>query len=69
MNNGFQQIWAEIKNLWNYAFALYVFSVCRAIVDEVSYSIGKVDPKKTIQVGSFRVDSKGNQDTYKVLLL
>lgn len=40
-------------------------AVCRAIVDEVNYSISKVDPKQTIQVGSFRVDSKGNQDTYK----
>ena len=22
MNNRFQQMWAEIKNLWNYAFGL-----------------------------------------------
>lgn len=41
-------------------------SVCRAMVDEVNYSISKVDPKKTIQVGSFRVDSRGNQGTYEV---
>ena len=41
-------------------------TVCRALVDEVNYAIGKVDPKKTIQVGSFRVDSKGNQGTYEV---
>ncbi|WAR00358.1 CNPY2-like protein [Mya arenaria] len=40
-------------------------AVCRAMVDEVSYTISKVDPKQTIQVGSFRVDSRGNQDTYK----
>lgn len=40
-------------------------AVCRALVDEVNYAIGKVDPKKTIQVGSFRVDSRGNQGTYE----
>lgn len=40
-------------------------AVCRALVDEVNYSISKVDPKKKIQVGSFRVDSKGNQGTFK----
>ncbi|KAL4227969.1 Protein canopy 2 [Mactra antiquata] len=40
-------------------------AVCRAVVDEVNYSISKVDPKKTIQVGSFRVDSRGNQGTYE----
>lgn len=41
-------------------------AVCRAMVDEVNYAISKVDPKKKVQVGSFRVDSKGNQDTYQV---
>lgn len=40
-------------------------AVCRALIDEVNYSISQVDPKKTIQVGSFRVDSKGNQGTYE----
>ncbi|KAL3866860.1 hypothetical protein ACJMK2_044117 [Sinanodonta woodiana] len=38
-------------------------SVCRAVVDEVNYSISQVDPKKKIESGSFRVDSKGNQAT------
>lgn len=40
-------------------------AVCRALVDEVEFEIRKIDPKKTIQVGSFRVDSKGNQGTYE----
>ena len=49
-----------------YLFIVLMVTVCRALVDEVNYAIGKVDPKKTIQVGSFRVDSKGNQGTYEV---
>lgn len=36
------------------------------MVDEVNYGISQVDPKKTVQVGSFRVDGNGNQNTYKV---
>ncbi|XP_063431801.1 protein canopy homolog 2-like [Mytilus trossulus] len=40
-------------------------AVCRALVDEVNYGISLVDPKKTVQVGSFRVDGKGDQNTYK----
>ncbi|KAK6179825.1 hypothetical protein SNE40_012096 [Patella caerulea] len=36
-------------------------AVCRALVDEIKWSISQVDPKKTIQVGSFRVDTNGNQ--------
>lgn len=36
-------------------------SVCRALVEEVSGRIGDVDPKKVVQIGSFRVDPHGNQ--------
>ncbi|XP_050401342.2 protein canopy homolog 2 [Patella vulgata] len=36
-------------------------AVCRALVDEINWSISEVDPKKTVQVGSFRVDTHGNQ--------
>ncbi|CAH1772207.1 unnamed protein product [Owenia fusiformis] len=43
-------------------------SACRAVIDEMNYAISKVDPKKTIQVGSFRVDPSGNQDLYQVPL-
>jgi hypothetical protein len=34
------------------------------LVDEVNYGISQVDPKKTVQLGSFRVDGNGNQNTY-----
>ncbi|CAG5136841.1 unnamed protein product [Candidula unifasciata] len=36
-------------------------SVCRAVVSEAEWIVSQVDPKKSIQVGSFRVDPKGNQ--------
>ena len=29
-------------------------SACRALVDELEWEIAQVDPKKTIQMGSFR---------------
>ncbi|ESP05335.1 hypothetical protein LOTGIDRAFT_227967 [Lottia gigantea] len=41
---------------------IYLYcAVCRTLVDEVKWSISQVDPKKTIEVGSFRVDTHGNQ--------
>ncbi|KAL8570798.1 hypothetical protein ACOMHN_006948 [Nucella lapillus] len=41
-------------------------SVCRALVDEINVRISEADPKKKIQVGSYRVDSKGNQKLAQV---
>ena len=41
-------------------------SVCRAVVSDINLTIRSADPKKKIQVGSFRVDSKGNQQTVDV---
>lgn len=35
--------------------------VCRALVDEIDWAVKKVDPKKTIQVGSFRISPDGSQ--------
>ncbi|GCB63754.1 hypothetical protein scyTo_0013243, partial [Scyliorhinus torazame] len=35
--------------------------VCRALVAEIDWAIKKVDPKKTIQVGSFRISPDGSQ--------
>lgn len=32
---------------------------CKMIVDEVQYAIKKEDPKKMIEVGSYRLDSQG----------
>ncbi|XP_062578531.1 protein canopy homolog 2-like [Saccostrea cucullata] len=41
-------------------------AVCRALTDEVNHSISSVNSKQKVQVGSFRVDSKGNQKTVEV---
>ncbi|XP_035657724.1 protein canopy homolog 2-like [Branchiostoma floridae] len=39
---------------------------CHVLVDEIDYAIRQIDPRKTIQVGSFRVDPKGNQKTWEI---
>uniref|UniRef100_A0A3P9P5L8 Canopy FGF signaling regulator 1 n=1 Tax=Poecilia reticulata TaxID=8081 RepID=A0A3P9P5L8_POERE len=41
-------------------------SACKAIVDELNYSISQVDPKKTINVGSFRLNPDGTMTDKKV---
>ncbi|KAK2176947.1 hypothetical protein NP493_628g00039 [Ridgeia piscesae] len=41
---------------------------CTAMVDEVAWEISQIDPKKTIQVGSFRIDPQGNQNVREVPL-
>ncbi|XP_076465798.1 protein canopy homolog 2-like [Babylonia areolata] len=41
-------------------------SVCRALVDEINVRVSAADPKKKIQVGSYRVDPKGNQKLAEV---
>ncbi|CAN0363914.1 protein canopy homolog 2-like [Lampetra fluviatilis] len=46
-------------------YGLYC-GACRALVDEVTWEVGQVDPKKTIQVGSFRINPDGTQDTTEV---
>ncbi|XP_039609560.1 protein canopy-1 isoform X1 [Polypterus senegalus] len=43
-------------------------SACKAIVDELNYLIGQVDPKKTIQVGTFRLSPDGSLQDKKVPL-
>ncbi|XP_070830464.1 protein canopy-1 [Chaetodon trifascialis] len=43
-------------------------SACKAIVDELNYSISQVDPKKTINVGSFRLNPDGTMTDKKVPL-
>uniref|UniRef100_A0A3Q4GMY7 DUF3456 domain-containing protein n=2 Tax=Neolamprologus brichardi TaxID=32507 RepID=A0A3Q4GMY7_NEOBR len=42
-------------------------SACKAIVDELNHSISQVDPKKTINVGSFRLNPDGTMKDKKVL--
>ncbi|XP_005986291.1 protein canopy homolog 2 [Latimeria chalumnae] len=39
---------------------------CRALVDELEWEILKVDPKKTIQTGSFRINPDGSQSITEV---
>lgn len=43
-------------------------SACRAIVDEMNFSVSQVDPKKTINVGSFRLSPDGTMKDKKVPL-
>ncbi|CAB1326259.1 unnamed protein product, partial [Coregonus sp. 'balchen'] len=43
-------------------------SACRAIVDELNYSISQIDPKKTIHVGGFRLNPDGSLTDKKVPL-
>ncbi|KAL4624664.1 hypothetical protein GN956_G17546 [Arapaima gigas] len=43
-------------------------SACRALTDELSYSISQVDPKKTIHIGSFRLNADGSLKDKKVPL-
>jgi len=35
--------------------------VCKALVEEIDHSIAKVDPKKKVEVGTFRISSDGSQ--------
>lgn len=39
---------------------------CRALVDELEWEISQVDPKKTIQKGSFRINPDGSQSITEV---
>ena len=43
-------------------------SACRALVDELEWEISQVDPKKTIQMGSFRINPDGSQSVVEVNL-
>ena len=42
-------------------------SACRALVDELEWEIAQVDPKKTIQMGSFRINPDGSQSVVEVI--
>ncbi|XP_075443980.1 protein canopy homolog 1 isoform X2 [Ascaphus truei] len=48
--------------------AVLYCGACRALVDELQYEIRKVNPKKTIDVGSFRISPDGTQGKSKVPL-
>jgi len=40
--------------------------VCHVIADELQWEISQVDPRKVLEVESFRVDPRGNQNTRKI---
>ncbi|KAM7439648.1 Protein canopy 2 [Porites harrisoni] len=40
--------------------------VCHVIADELQWEISQVDPRKMLEIESFRVDPKGNQKTRKI---
>ncbi|NWY74445.1 CNPY2 protein, partial [Erithacus rubecula] len=42
---------------------------CRALVDELEWEIAQVDPRKTIQMGSFRINPDGSQSVVEVRLV
>ena len=41
-------------------------TACRALVDELEWEIAQVDPRKTIQMGSFRINPDGSQSVVEV---
>ena len=41
----------------------YMCDICSAVVDEAEHMIGKVDPKKKVEVGSFRINPDGKTKT------
>jgi len=43
-----------------------LFVACRALVDEMEWAISQVDPKKTTQTGSFRINPDGSQSIREV---
>ncbi|KAK1790184.1 hypothetical protein P4O66_014100 [Electrophorus voltai] len=42
-------------------------SACMAIADELNYSISKIDPKKTVHVGGFRLNPDGTLTDKKII--
>lgn len=46
---------------------MFVFSACRALVDEMEWAISQTDPKKMIQTGSFRINPDGTQSVREVI--
>lgn len=44
-----------------------IYEVCRTIVDEFKHEVSKIDPTKEIEIGQYRLDSKGNTVHKKVI--
>ena len=43
--------------------------VCQKMVEEFEYAISKVDPKKKISSGTFRINSNGKQNEKIVIIV
>ena len=43
------------------SFQVVKCAVCRSLVNEVQSSIASVDPRKKVDVGSYRIDENGKQ--------
>lgn len=49
------------NNVWSSNHKEVKCLVCRKVVEEVDNIVDKVNPSKTVEVGSYRLDSKGNR--------
>jgi len=45
-----------------------MFSACIGLVQEMDWGLANTDGQKTLQVGSFRIDSDGKQALNKVAI-
>ena len=45
---------------FNQRFLFDLFTVCKATLDEMITAINAVDPKKTVQIGGYSLDTNGN---------
>uniref|UniRef100_A0A452H420 DUF3456 domain-containing protein n=1 Tax=Gopherus agassizii TaxID=38772 RepID=A0A452H420_9SAUR len=64
-------IWGFLSLLWVSLVTMSFLSsylACKALGDELLYDIRKVNPKRTIDVGSFRISPDGTQERGKVPL-
>ena len=43
----------------------YMCDICSAVVDEAEHMISQVDPKKKVEVGSFRISPDGKSKSVK----
>lgn len=58
---------SQLPTIWaKHNIEMMKCAVCRALIGEVNYKISQTDPKKKVQIGSFRVDPDGNQKTHEV---
>lgn len=59
-------LWILLGTAWARRSQDLHCGACRALVDELEWEIAQVDPKKTIQMGSFRINPDGSQSVVEV---